>query len=150
MFKQLIIFMTLATSIGYAETSQQLNLPIISDDVVYLPNANRYIYATDKLLNQKLQYRTQAGAILNKLIPLTKQARYIHVYGFSDASLKGPVGIKTSKQQAQLIADYLWSQGVPLEKISVRGMGYQEPRITASHDVRQHYFNRRIEIDLIP
>ena len=45
---------------------------IISDDVLFLPNANRYIYSTDKLLNNNHQYKSDAGKILNQIYPKIK------------------------------------------------------------------------------
>lgn len=123
---------------------------IISDDVLFLPNANRYIYSTDKLLNNNHQYKSDAGKILNQIVPLAKKARIVNIYGFTNEALQGPIGVKISEEQAQRIADYLWSQGISLDKMNIRGMGFQEPRIHASNDVEQHFFNNRIEIDLIP
>ncbi|MEE2770450.1 MAG: hypothetical protein VX835_05165 [Pseudomonadota bacterium] len=158
MFKPFIII-TLICSLAFSDDAQNKTVsndsqlkqfPIISDDVVYLPSANRYIYSTDKLLTNNHQYKPQAIPILNKIVPLAMKARVVNIYGFTNESLKGPIGIKTSGEQAQMIADYLWSQGIQLEKMNIRGMGYQEPRINSSNDVEQHFFNRRIEIDLIP
>ncbi len=163
MFKKLIIITLICASAFSAEqntnkgnelTNAKLNpqlkqFPIISDEVVYLPNANRYIYSVRKLLNPNLQYTSRASKLLNNIVPLAKKARIVNIYGFTSEALKGPIGVKTSSEQAQRIADYLWSQGIPLDKMNVRGMGFQEPRIQASNDVEQHFFNNRIEIDLI-
>lgn len=124
--------------------------PIISDDTVFLPDANRYIFATNKLLNNNNQYEPGAGKILASIVPLAKKARIVNIYGFTNEALQGPIGVKISTEQAQRIADYLWSQGIELDKMNIRGMGYQEPRISSSNDVEQHFFNQRIEIDLIP
>lgn len=163
MFKKLIIITFLCASAFSAEQNtnnqqekkqtqvnpQLQQFPIISDEVVYLPSANRYIYSVEKLLTQNFQYKPNAGKLLNKIVPLAKKARIVNIYGFTGEALKGPIGVKTSNEQAQRIADYLWSQGIPLDKMNIRGMGFQEPRIQASNDVEQHFFNNRIEIDLI-
>lgn len=128
---------------------QLKQFPIISDEAVFLPNANRYIFSVDKLLDNNNQYKPNAAKILNQFVPHAKSARIVNIYGFTSKALQGPIGIKTSTEQAQRIADYLWSQGVDLDKMNIRGMGFQEPRINASNDVEQNFFNHRIEIDLI-
>lgn len=123
---------------------------IISDQTVFLPSANRYIFSVEKLLNNNNQYKPEASKILNQIIPLAKKARIVNIYGFTSEALQGPIGVKVSSEQAQRIADYLWSQGIELDKMNIRGMGYQEPRISSSNGVERHAFNHRIEIDLIP
>jgi hypothetical protein len=169
MYKPLFISLLMMCSLSTADTNKATSsnnkmakrepvvsaefskLPVISDTIVYLPTANRYIFPLESLLEQNHQYSPNAAPLLNRIVPLAEKAKIVYVYGFTDKSLQGPVAIKTSEEQAQRVADFLWSRGISLDKLVVQGMGFQEPRVSsAANSVEEHYFNSRIEIDLVP
>ena len=69
----------------------------------------------------------------------------LSVTGHSDRS--GPAGTnrRSSRQRAQIVADYLASKGVPKSAMTVEGRGEGAPIIATEDGVREVQ-NRRVEI----
>jgi outer membrane protein OmpA-like peptidoglycan-associated protein len=69
----------------------------------------------------------------------------LSVTGHSDRS--GPSGsnIRSSRQRAQIVADYLAGRGVPQSAMRVEGKGEEAPIISTEDGVREVQ-NRRVEI----
>ena len=69
----------------------------------------------------------------------------LSVTGHSDRS--GPAGTnrRSSKQRAQIVANYLASKGVPKSAMTVEGSGEESPIIATEDGVREVQ-NRRVEI----
>lgn len=143
------IFCLLCLSFNTAQADFLSSLPIKSTDTIYLPNVNRYILATDQLLTPELEYKKNIQAALAPIVKAAKQARAVNIYAFSDDASTRSLATQVTQEQAQRIADFLWSQGIELEQLHVRGMGNSESRISNTNNVLQTAFNRRIEIDLV-
>jgi outer membrane protein OmpA-like peptidoglycan-associated protein len=66
----------------------------------------------------------------------------VRIEGHTDSSGGRSVNLTLSQRRAQAVADFLVSQGIPLERLEVRGYGYDRPlpgRRASSAD------NRRVE-----
>lgn len=72
----------------------------------------------------------------------------IRVYGYSDQI--GPIKDQKQRslQQARNIAAYLWANGIPLERMQVRGFGARGS-VAGNGTPNGEYANRRVEI-LLP
>lgn len=72
----------------------------------------------------------------------------IRVYGYSDQMGTIKDQKQRSLQQARNIAAYLWSNGIPLDRMEVRGFGARGS-IAGNGTPLGEYYNRRVEI-LLP
>lgn len=69
----------------------------------------------------------------------------LSITGHSDRS--GPAGtnLRSSRQRAQIVADYLAGKGVPRSALTIEGRGEVQPIIATEDGVREVQ-NRRVEI----
>lgn len=109
-----------------------------------LPVDNFFEPASNKI-------RLDAEPALNDVGALVQCACYnfmsIHVAGYTDNIGTIHAQEKRSLQQARNIASYLWSSGVPLARMSVRGYGARGT-VSANTTPRGEADNRRVEIQI--
>lgn len=70
----------------------------------------------------------------------------IHIAGFTDDGVGARTGLqKLSQERAQSMADFLWANGIPLDRMTVIGYG---PRydVADNHLIHGAAMNRRVEI----
>jgi outer membrane protein OmpA-like peptidoglycan-associated protein len=67
------------------------------------------------------------------------------VIGHSDRSGPAEANLGSSRQRAQIVADYLADKGVPRAAMTIEGRGEAEPIIATEDGVREVQ-NRRVEI----
>ena len=67
------------------------------------------------------------------------------ITGHSDRSGPAGVNLRSSRQRAQIVADYLAEKGVSRAAITVEGRGEADPIIATEDGVREVQ-NRRVEI----
>ncbi|QIK95535.1 OmpA family protein [Sphingomonas sp. HDW15A] len=65
--------------------------------------------------------------------------------GHSDRSGPSGANLQSSRQRAQIVADYLASKGVPRSAMTIEGRGEEAPIIATEDGVREVQ-NRRVEI----
>lgn len=73
--------------------------------------------------------------------------RLITVTGHTDNVGTPRAKFSLTKQQANTIAAYLWSNGIPLRNVMVMGAGDVEP-VASNHTLAGSAMNRRIEITI--
>lgn len=88
---------------------------------------------------------------LNNLAGSFKQFNQntIEVVGFTDSTGSRQHNMDLSQRRAQAVSTYLTSQGVDASRISVRGMGPDQP-IASNADANGRAQNRRVEVNLKP
>lgn len=88
---------------------------------------------------------------LNNLAGSFKQfnENTIEIVGFTDSTGSRQHNMDLSQQRAQAVATYLTSQGVDGSRLSVRGMGPDQP-VASNADVNGRAQNRRVEVNLKP
>ena len=88
---------------------------------------------------------------LNNLAGSFKQFNQntIEVVGFTDSTGSRQHNMDLSQRRAQAVSTYLTSQGVDASRVSVRGMGPDQP-IASNADANGRAQNRRVEVNLKP
>ncbi|MGE7990220.1 OmpA family protein [Pseudomonas sp. NPDC089554] len=88
---------------------------------------------------------------LNNLAGSFKQFNQntIEVIGFTDSTGSRQHNMDLSQRRAQAVSTYLTSQGVDPSRVSVRGMGPDQP-IASNADANGRAQNRRVEVNLKP
>ncbi|PYG96904.1 cell envelope biogenesis protein OmpA, partial [Arthrobacter stackebrandtii] len=88
---------------------------------------------------------------LNNLAGSFKQFNQnpIEGVGFTDSTGSRQHNMDLSQRRAQAVSTYLTSQGVDASRISVRGMGPDQP-IASNADANGRAQNRRVEVNLKP
>ncbi|WP_110972694.1 OmpA family protein [Pseudomonas huaxiensis] len=88
---------------------------------------------------------------LNNLANSFKQFNQntIEVVGFTDSTGSRQHNMDLSQRRAQAVSTYLTSQGVDSSRVSVRGMGPDQP-IASNADANGRAQNRRVEVNLKP
>jgi len=88
---------------------------------------------------------------LNNLAGSFKQFNQntIEVVGFTDSTGSRQHNMDLSQRREQAVSTYLTSQGVDASRISVRGMGPDQP-IASNADANGRAQNRRVEVNLKP
>jgi len=69
----------------------------------------------------------------------------IQVYGFSDKVYARKTRRQISKEYATVIASYLWNAGISRSRLTVRGLGAQQP-IATFRTPKGNAMNRRVEV----
>ena len=81
-----------------------------------------------------------------QLVMTTSTNQTVYVAGFSDGGIGSPLAEqKLSQQRAQEMADFLWANGVPLNRLSATGYG-EKYDIADNFLVHGAAMNRRVEI----
>jgi hypothetical protein len=88
---------------------------------------------------------------LNNLAGSFKQFNQntIEVVGFTDSTGSRQHNMDLSQRRAQAVSSYLTSQGVDASRVTVRGMGPDQP-IASNADANGRAQNRRVEVNLKP
>jgi outer membrane protein OmpA-like peptidoglycan-associated protein len=88
---------------------------------------------------------------LNNLANSFKQFNQntIEVVGFTDSTGSRQHNMDLSQRRAQAVSTYLTSQGVDGSRVTVRGMGPDQP-IASNADANGRAQNRRVEVNLKP
>lgn len=73
----------------------------------------------------------------------------IEVVGFTDSTGSRQHNMDLSQRRAQAVSTYLTSQGVDASRVTVRGMGPDQP-IASNADANGRAQNRRVEVNLKP
>lgn len=73
----------------------------------------------------------------------------IDIVGHTDSTGSYQYNMDLSRHRAQSVASYLQGQGVPGSRMSVRGMGPDQP-VASNADAYSRQQNRRVEINLRP
>jgi outer membrane protein OmpA-like peptidoglycan-associated protein len=71
----------------------------------------------------------------------------INVTGYTDNVASAQANIYLSQRQARTIAAYLWAQGIPLDRMHIKGQGDNEA-VAANDYIPSSAYNRRIEITI--
>lgn len=69
----------------------------------------------------------------------------LSITGHSDRSGQAGSNLRSSRQRAQIVADYLAGKGVPRAVMTIEGRGEAQPIIATEDGVREVQ-NRRVEI----
>ena len=69
----------------------------------------------------------------------------VTITGHSDRSGSAGTNLRSSRQRARMVADYLAAKGVPQSAMTVEGRGENAPLIATEDGVREVQ-NRRVEI----
>jgi len=103
-------------------------------------------FATDSAQIQPQFYSTvnEVAQTLNKY-PNT----YLNVIGHTDSTGNTGYNQNLSERRAGSVSDYLTSQGVLQQRISIRGMGETQP-VASNATAEGRQANRRVQIEIIP
>lgn len=126
------------TSVMQQAALPDMSVTTIQSDVVFNPHS--------------AQFKSQASAYLKQILVMIKKADpklqvYVSVYG--DDIPNAIEQKRMTSAQSEAVANYLWSQGVPYERMIVRGMGCKN-MLGQTHSSMSNAINRRIEVVLVP
>lgn len=133
------------------ETIEQLyqQLKVAGVTVIRIGDQLEFVLSVDRFFRQKSNTRLYPNQIETmKLITRLLRAYGnvpVKVYGHTDEVGSDQSKLRRSKQQADTIAAYLWSNGIPLGNIEAIGCGDTEP-VSSNETVDGSATNRRIEI----
>lgn len=112
----------------------------------------RLILPADVFFGEDGKFKPQKDVVLNEIAELLVCGCYgtmsIRVFGYSDDVGSIPEQMHRSYEQAHDVAAFLWSAGIPLSRMVVRGLGAQQT-IAINETPRGSAYNRRVEI-LVP
>lgn len=118
-------------------------------EVVEVGNKLAIILGVDRMFmpssNTRLRYSQVETMQLVALYLKKRGVSWATVYGHTDNVGSDRSKLKRTKLQAETIAAYLWSNGVPLRRIRSVGCGDTEP-VASNQTVDGGAANRRIEI----
>jgi outer membrane protein OmpA-like peptidoglycan-associated protein len=117
--------------IQYGDT---LRIIIPSDRLFEFDSANIYPYAP-RILDNVLIFLSRYG-----IAPIVINA-------YTDDVLSPRASLALTRMQAKAIAGYLWTHGIPFDKVNPMGMGSSDP-IATNGNSRGSAYNRRIELVL--
>lgn len=92
-----------------------------------------------------------AQAILDKFVETAtglKNGYTVEIQGFTDSTGNEPGNIMLSQRRADTVQRYLMSKGVPLYRISVLGLGQEDP-VADNKTKTGRDQNRRVEVTLL-
>lgn len=119
-----------------------VEVPVIEQENYVFGNGGGTLFAHDssELLTPK---------VFTSVIDTLKAHPYATatVVGHTDSNGTAPYNQKLSERRAQAVADYLVSQGIRAERISVKGEGMSNP-IVSNQTVEGRAMNRRVEITI--
>lgn len=106
---------------------------ILPADLIFEPNGTTVLRSAEPILDQVVD-------ILNRFCQIN-----IKVVGHSDVVGTNQQQVLQSKLQAQSVVAYLWSRGIPLDRMTFIGMGRHDD-VATFNSVYGNGYNRRIEI----
>lgn len=115
-------------------------------DVIQLIMPGNITFATDSAQIASSFYQP-----LNNLANSFRQYQQnsIEIVGHTDSTGSHSYNMGLSQRRAQSVADYLLAQGVDPERISIRGVGPDQP-VASNATVDGRAQNRRVEVTLRP
>lgn len=115
-------------------------------DVIQLIMPGNITFATDSA-----QIASSFYLPLNNLANSFRQYQQnsIEIVGHTDSTGSHSYNMGLSQRRAQSVADYLLAQGVDPERISIRGVGPDQP-VASNATVDGRAQNRRVEVTLRP
>ena len=114
--------------------------------------------AFDRILSAStIEFRTgssqisrDSGGVLDKVLVVARKCAdaRLDIVGHTDDQGARSANITLSRNRAQAVANYLISKGLPTERLSVSGLGPDQPLNTANTPEARRQ-NRRIEINVV-
>lgn len=117
------------------EATEQLKIVLRVDKVFKFPTSTQLTNPPDNTLLE-----------IAKLL-MSYGSRQVTVSGHTDNVGSDAAKLKRSRDQANTIAAYLWSQGIPLKNLVVLGCGDTKP-VASNMTPEGSAANRRIEIEI--
>jgi len=116
--------------------------------IIQLGDNLRIIIPSDQLFNA-----TESEIAPSRYPVLTRIAMLLQYYGdapinvegFTDNVMSPENNQRLAQKQAQTVASYLWSEGVELQRLKIKGFG-EKPDVANNQTVEGSSDNRRIEI----
>ena len=118
-----------------------------------MPDASVVTFQSDAIfVPHSAQFQPHAASYLIKALRIIKQADtqlHIFISAYCDDIPNAVERQKMTTAQAESVASYLWSQGVPYERMVIHGMGSKR-MLGNVHYVETNALNRRVEVVLAP
>jgi OOP family OmpA-OmpF porin len=138
----LFLSIVVAVAISYAPTSSAQNKRATEDKVSV--KADVYFALDDTTVS------TEGKKVLDQLVALTRQFRLevIIVEGNAALTSSAANALVISNQRAAAVKAYLVTNGIPSDRVSIKGLGAQKP-LGDNTTAAGRFKNNRVDIEMI-
>lgn len=153
-FLMTAMLIVLCCDLQAANKSQQfITWKVEPSQISHMPDASVATFQSDAIfLPHSAQFQPRATSYLINALRMVKQADpqlHIFISAYCDDIPNAVERQKITRAQAESVASYLWSQGVPYERMVIHGMGNKR-MLGNVHYVETNALNRRVEVVLAP